>query len=49
MDNGPEIILECLTHGPTALQSKNPGPYCQGHGTAHNPQQDFDFEQFGTP
>ena len=31
------IILEFLTHGPMAQQSKNPGPYSQGHGTARHP------------
>ena len=30
-------ILEFLTCGPTAQQSKNHGPYSQGHGTARHP------------
>ena len=31
------IILEFLTHGPTAQQSKNSEPYCDGYGTACHP------------
>ena len=48
---GPVIILEFFMLGPMAQQSKNPGPYSQGYGTAPPPPIPtvIYFEHFGTP